>query len=181
MRLTKSDRDAFVSAVMDDVPSVDYRGQAHALVREDAVNQLPKKVKEVYEDDSLKKYLDRVSVYLNDQFHSAYVVGPEYKMSSAVAAKIKELAEKHKEQDKRRRVLKDSLKSAILACNTLKQAKERMPEFEKYLPADRDSTGTSNLPAISNLVTDLMLAGWRGGKETPKAMPKRVRKKKEAT
>lgn len=28
------------------------------------------------------------------------------------------------------------------------------------LPADRDGGNTANLPAVANLVTDLMAAGW---------------------
>lgn len=61
--------------------------------------------------------------------------------------------------------LKAKLTAAIAACFTLKQAKERLPEFVKYLPTDRDSTGTSNLPAVANLVADLVQLGWPKDKE----------------
>lgn len=61
--------------------------------------------------------------------------------------------------------LNSKLTAAIGACTTLKRAKEALPEFEKYLPEDRETTGVGNLPAIANLVTDLMHLGWPKNKE----------------
>ena len=39
-------------------------------------------------------------------------------------------------------------------------------EFEKYLPKDTTSTGVSNLPAVCNLVAELVKAGWPKEKES---------------
>lgn len=88
MRLTKSDKEAFVRAVMDDVPMVDY----------------------------------------DEHRHSALLC---------------------------QRVFAET-------CSTLKTAKERLPEFEKYLPTERGTTGTINLP-VANTVADLINAGWPKG------------------
>lgn len=45
------------------------------------------------------------------------------------------------------------------ACKTLKQARERLPEFEKYPPKDVEKSPTM-LPALANLVADLTKVGW---------------------
>jgi len=42
----------------------------------------------------------------------------------------------------------------------LKQAQERLPELVKYLPADREKTRVTNLPAVINPVAELTAAGW---------------------
>jgi hypothetical protein len=68
--------------------------------------------------------------------------------------------------------LETKLYATIRAFNTVKQARDAMPEFAKYLPEDADPK-CKTLPAITDLVTDLMKAGWPdGGKKNDKAKAK---------
>lgn len=164
MNLNKYDREAFVRAVMDDVPSTDYVTQMRDLGTKTAVASLPPEVQVVLEKHP--DYLERGSVGMPGR-NSLYMVRPSYRILQdgypEVWAELVELESKNREQAARREALEAKLKAIIEGCRTLKQAKERLPEFEKYLPAERGVTGTTNLP-VANLVAELNAAGWPKGK-----------------
>lgn len=50
------------------------------------------------------------------------------------------------------------LNAVVNGCTTLKQLRTRLPEFVQYMP--EEETATRNLPAIANLVADLVHLGW---------------------
>ena len=56
--------------------------------------------------------------------------------------------------------LHKQLTAVIAACSTLKQAKETLPEFIKYLPEEPGNVVDRTLPVVGNLVVDLQKAGW---------------------
>ena len=56
--------------------------------------------------------------------------------------------------------LRSEVKALIAACHTLKQARERLPEFAKYLPAERSPAPKQNPLMVANTVADLTKAGW---------------------
>lgn len=56
--------------------------------------------------------------------------------------------------------LRKQLTAVIAACTTLKQAKEALPEFIKYLPEEPGNPVDRTLPVVGNLVADLSKAGW---------------------
>src|SRR5574344_331705 len=62
--------------------------------------------------------------------------------------------------------LRKQLTAVIDSCSTLKQAKEALPEFIKYLPEEPGKAIDRTLPVVGNLVADLMKVGW------PKKDPK---------
>lgn len=161
MKLTMSDRSAFVRAVMDDVPSEDYAAQARKLVQDYFVSILPPAVRAVYDDKELRHYLNGHEKYGFGVANGYYIgAAAEVRLPDELQAKLSDLGAIDSDQYQKRIALIAKLEAAIKACVTLKQAKERLPEFEKYLPADRGETGVKNLPAISNLVVDLTNAGW---------------------
>ena len=51
------------------------------------------------------------------------------------------------------RLTKSDKEAFVRAC---------LPEFEKYLPAERDVTGTVNLP-VANVLAELTNLGWPKG------------------
>lgn len=167
MRLTNMDRDAFITAVMDDVPKIDYQTQAEKIAREGLDKSLPEDLLAV-----VKKYpqhFDTSTVRLPSPLNNIAVRGP-YNYSSLeklpkVEAELDKLAAKYQLQKEARRDLRTKIHGAIYGCTTLKAAQERLPEFVKYLPKDRDGTLTPNLPAVVNLVADLTKAGWPKGKK----------------
>ena len=161
MKLTKTDKDAFVVAVMNDVPSVDYTSQARVLVTADAASKLPKNVRAIWDNNETRGFI-RCDIYFraagfNTSFSIPYV---DYAPSVAMAKKLQGLADKNQAQRKQRDDLRDKVNAVISGCTTLKQALDRLPEFAKYLPTERGTTGVSGLPAIANVVADLSKAGW---------------------
>lgn len=167
MKLSASDRDAFVTAVMGDVPRIDYEGQAKDMVRAECVAKLPPKVRALWDDKELRGFVRCDSYQHVYGFTGSVAVPPVgYTMTAATTKKVKALADKHAAQRKQRDALRDKVKAVIQGCTTLKQARERLPEFAKYLPAERGSTGATDLPAVANVVADLTKAGWPKGKET---------------
>lgn len=171
MRLTSSDRDAFVAAAMDDVPKIDYSEQAKRLILAHMKTTVPTDLLAMIE-----KYPDRfvahkvcMPLHLEDFYTKLthkYVSWGDAVADDAMRKRIGEIDELSRAQTNTHRQLEAKLRAVISECTTLKQAKERMPEFEKYLPEDRDGKVCRQMPVIANLVEDLMAAGW------PKDKPK---------
>lgn len=167
MRLTKSDKDAFVLAVVQDIPKIDYQEQVRALVYEDSIAQLPAKVQPIARDKTLSHYLE-TSSWWRDGFGSIRVyrpLGGSFSLSKEAQAKVDKLTELHNEQKKRIDEARSKLRGAIEPCTTLKIALERLPEFESYLPKQQEKT--IYLPSIANLCADLSKLGWPKDKAAP--------------
>ena len=167
MRLTKTDKRAFVRAVMNDVPKTDYESLAQKAFEKWFVTELPPKLAAVYADAQLKNALDKTWVYgfSRDYCLDRYQLCGNYIVAESIPQALHDelikLADLHKAQQQSRNSLEEKLESAINSCSTLKVARKRLPEFEKYLPAERDGiSNTANLPVIANLVADLVTAGW---------------------
>ena len=155
MKLTNNLRDAFVRAAMADVPKVDYTEKAR-----DLVNKLNKEYQ-------IKAKIDQVDItrltssYISVTNQTFYVRGLTDGEYSEVKThpEVKKLNELHEAQRKVHRELELKLTGAIAGCTTRKQAVDALPEFEKYLPEDTVAAMRS-LPAIANVVTDFVKAGW---------------------
>jgi hypothetical protein len=167
MRLTKFDREAFVRAVMADVPTVDYDEQAKQLMQQAAYDAMPAKVKAVYDDKDARKYLKcEYYSFFPGCLANAYIYrSTNWQHPDATDKALRELEVQKVAQEIALNELKAKLTGIINSCNTLKKAKELLPEFEKYLPEERDTVVTNNLPAVTGLVTDLMKLGWPKGKQ----------------
>lgn len=168
MKLTKTDKEAFVRAVMADVPAVDYNEVCRALCMAWAISNMPGEVRTAYErfpdyfenrhlgtPYSLSDVWVPMSTGL-DKSERAYV---------ELMLELEKLAVNAKRQQAKICDLRDKLKTSIACCNTLKQAQERLPELVSYLPADRENTGIKNLPAVINPIAELTAAGWPKGKK----------------
>jgi hypothetical protein len=163
MKLTRADKDAFTSAVVQDIPKIDYEEQYRKLVYEDAISQLPEKIQAIAKDVSLNRFLATRIVWGRGSLGTISVFAAresgEYKPSSTeVASKINALVRASREQEDRLVETQRKVRGAIEPCTTLKMALERLPEFAKYLPEPRAKS--VNLPAIANLVADLSTLGW---------------------
>ena len=160
MRLTNTIRDAFVRAAMNDVPAIKYEDEAHKLVRDDAIAQLPPKVQAIAKDKALVGYIRTSHHWFGrNSFCSVSVVGPEYKMTEKVAKRVAELVEMHQAQVEVFDGLRSKLNGAAYAVTTRKALAELLPEFEKYLPVD-EVTANRSLPVVANIVADFAKAGW---------------------
>lgn len=165
MRLTKTDREAFVSAVLDDVPFVDYQEQARVAVQKWAIDHLPPKLKELHKE--FCHFFKTDSIWgLPGTLRSVYVVTADsavtlgaMKADKKFWAMVVKLSEDKKAQTLAREQLQAKIEAAIVACSTVEQAHERMPEFASYLKATAPAKDRS-VPVVANLVADLTAAGW---------------------
>ncbi len=174
MRLTNRLRDAFVEAVLRDVPSEDYTAQAAAIATEMAIKKLPQALQRaIAVDKSVLQYLKMTGVYFPSGMGSAMVpglMGDNNGLRNAIgsAPEVVKLAEAFVQQRDSTKSLEQRLRSVAYACKTRKALFEALPECEKYLPPEEERG--ANLPAVSGLVTDLLKAGWpNGGKTNGKA------------
>jgi hypothetical protein len=156
MRLTTAHRDAFVRAVMDDVPSIDYQTRAEEIVRALAVNNLPPPIQAIWKERLDLRVHIAQSTYVNLPYplHGRYMPADP----GELPAEVDECATLLTQQKVFRNDLRQKLSTMIAACSTLASAHKNLPEFAKYLPAE--VVPTKNLPAVANVVAELSKAGW---------------------
>jgi hypothetical protein len=169
MKLTKSDRQAFVRAVMQDVPMTDYVQMARDLILVASQSALP---------EVLQQHWKEVEPYLNKNYYwgptglggsyTGYGVptqswGYATHVFPKVAERLRAIEAQAKQQNIEREATKRELTDAINGCTTLKQARERFPDLVKYLPADREPTKAASLPAVRTeaVMSALTRAGWK--------------------
>lgn len=156
MRLTNTIRQAFITSVLNDVPQVDYVEKAR--------KEIMKQVAAIHKKAGI---LDAESGrltchYLHPGIATSFQVSgllQEERAAILNSATIKELVALHNEQQTRLNDLNAKISGAIQACSSRKMAVEILPEFEKYLPAD-EAAACKTLPAIANVVSDFVKAGW---------------------
>ena len=161
MKLTKYHREAFVRSVMDDVPKVDYETQAHKLILEDSIAQLPEKLQKMARDKTTSQYLNMDHHWLRE-FGSLYVFSLRqegFKLSATAQVEFDKINELQKAQNEARRHLRNKVDGVIRSCTTDVQVRKALPEFSKYLP-EAESPVDRTVPVIANLVADLMSMGW---------------------
>ena len=174
MRLTNSIRQAFVQSVLDDVPKTDYQEQLRELIKADAYKQLPAEIQRIADDNTLISYLNtsyhNVSANRDDGFDSYFSLGMQiynpygtYQENADTKTTKLELIGKHLAQEKTLNALREKLRVAIEAVNTVKQAKEVMPEFAKYLPAEVEKSNGLPAPIFKTLLSDLKNVGFPKG------------------
>ena len=168
MRLNKYHKDAFVEAVLQDLPATDYDEIARKLVRDAMIERAPAKVRGVYDDKDIRHWLRNEWVGMPGSLQNFYCIADSNlgEVSDAIKDQLIEISKAKREQIEKRNAFKSKLEAAIGSCQTRKQALGLLPEFEKYLPKDTTSTGASNLPAVCNLVAELVQAGWPKEKES---------------
>lgn len=160
MKLTKFDRQAFVRAVMADIPKEDFLDQMRKVVMDDSIEQLPAQLRQFALDPKTAPYLKTGTYWSKKSFTYFGDNQHHWTPSPKAQKKIDALREKHDAQELRLDEVRSKVSASIEACTTLKMAKERLPEFEKYLPQDRGPQKSAYLPAVANLVADLTKLGW---------------------
>lgn len=163
MKLTNYIRDAFIERAMDDVSYVDYEQQIKDAVLKAFVDGLPPAAQRLWDDPTTRSYLN-IEHYYPGNGRGAQAVPampPERRgvdLPEATAGQVRELVALAEAQDEKRDSLRAKLRAVVYGCTTRKQLAEALPEFEKYLPSEHDKP--ANLPALANVATDFMQAGW---------------------
>lgn len=166
MKLTNLMRDSFIRAAMDDVPKIDYSEQISKLILEDAVSQLPPKIRAIYNDKQFGHYIHRDRVYVGGAGRHLPKGADNFKAKPETLTKVTELEAKTNAQSTHMSELRSKIRGCAYACNTRKALLDLLPEFEKYLPAD-EAAACRTLPVVANVVSDFVKAGWPAGKPVP--------------
>jgi uncharacterized protein (DUF2267 family) len=151
MKLTQYDREAFVRAVMNDVPHI-TKEEVLPKLQAELLKAMSPEARKLFRKSPEALAWESSYHLTTDRSYVRFVVGDVENVSATIEPYAKAV-EAHAS-------IKERLQATIKGCSTLKQAKERLPEFEKYLPAESGTTGVTSLPAISNLVADLSKIGW---------------------
>lgn len=157
MRLNETIKTAFIRAVMDDVPQKDYAEEVRILVQKAALKALPPAIKKLYEDDATRDYVNTKDIYTALGYVRVYAK-KDFTLSETIKTKLDDIKENNRLQSEKRSGLKKRLESVVAGCRTKKQLVDTLPEFEKYLPPADEKT--ANLPAVANVVSDFVSAGW---------------------
>lgn len=166
MRLNKYDKEAFVKAVIDDIPSIDYNEQVRSKMKAFGLSTLPADLLPMAK--KCPGYFGTTCLYTPDGCPNVNVIcnvnlfgySNEWKSKHPeMWAELVKIGKLNRQQNEARNAMRAKISAIIDGCGTLKTAKERLPGFEKYLPVDRESHGTTNLP-VANIVADLTNLGW---------------------
>lgn len=165
MKLTQTIRDAFVKAVMADVPSVDYDELARKIAQENICAQMAPKVLALYNDPKLRDFLAHSFWHgspgaLNGlclYAHNQLVV------TETCMIELQRLADLKTRQNGERANLRAPISAAAKAATTAKRLAEMLPELARYLPTE-NSAPSRALPIVTNAVSNLKAAGWPAGK-----------------
>ncbi len=164
MKLTNYMRDAFVSAAMNDVPSVDYEQQARDLVEKALDATFAKIVPGVTRATlGAQGWMSRCGVKTPGVLGNIFTYAPGFRCieedDAKTWAKLTELADKQRAQSEQHTDLRNKLHAVAYSVTTRKALVAALPEFEKYLPAD-EAKAVRSLPVVANVVTDFVKAGW---------------------
>lgn len=154
-------RDAFIRAVMDDVPKIDYKEKIREKVQAYFADKLPPAVRAIWNDLETRCYVKLGSAYVNfttiyaPSHDSSLVITPD------LAAELNDLIADNGRQDETLSALRAGLKSVVYGCRTYKALYEALPEFEKYFP--KEQAKVEYPIVVANVVTEFMRAGWPKG------------------
>jgi hypothetical protein len=149
MRIDRYQKQAIVSAIFQDVPKPD-NNLIKRQAQEALVAAMSPLARELYVTSPRALASECWSTIFDRQQHRL-IVGD---------ADSEEVLKPWSSAKNAYDAAKRSLTSAIESCTSLKQLHDRLPEFAAYFPT-KDAPAV-NLPAIANLVTDLMKLGWKG-------------------
>lgn len=181
MRLTTDMKKAFVKRVMLDTPN---RGaELDQRIRDEvvkaAVETLPKEVAAIWNNETIRGYI--CNYYANIPAPGA-VPNIGVTVPGGSYAGI----EKLRSQDWFKALIRDyaegwltwmeidtKLSATIANVTTLKALKALLPELDKYMPVETETS--KNPPAVANLISDMVKAGWPKDGKPPVTATEKVK------
>ena len=150
MKLNKLDKACIINKILQDVP-VPTHANTKAALQERAIKLMSPKFRKLAKTEE-SKFLLHTSIQAWNMHldHSVNICIADAKLEDVIAPFVAE----HKEYTD----LKAKLHAAFAGVNTRKQAVDKFPEFVPYLPPE--SGTTQNLPAVANVIADLLKFGW---------------------
>lgn len=158
MKLTKTIQDAFVRAVMADVPKIDYREKIRSVALKLAADRLPPKVRALWKDSELRGFVKTSQFYIHEAYYS---LPGDYsnELKNEIAAATIDLDAAEDAQNVAAADLKGKIQAVARSVTTRKALADLLPEFAKYLPPD-EAAALRTVPVVQNVVADFVKAGW---------------------
>jgi hypothetical protein len=157
MKLTKYDKQAIVKAIMADVPKPD-KNKRRADLQTAIVKAMSPAVRKVFRESPGALRSEHVGDLIsNGTWDSRIIV-----VGDVAADVLEAILKPYKDEDDAIYAAHNKLRGAVDSCNTRKALMDRLPEFEKYFPAE-GAPISKNLPALANVVADLSKLGWPKG------------------
>jgi hypothetical protein len=155
MKIDKYVRLSIVRAIMADVPKPD-KVKRRADLQAAIVKAMSPAVRKVFKESpgALKTSYFGDLIYDNVSWSSRELV-----IGDVSEQTLNELAKPYRDEDEAISAAQNKLQGAIEGCTTRKALMTRLPEFEKYFPAETAPLSKS-VPALANVVADLSKLGW---------------------
>lgn len=158
-KLTQDIRNRIRSAVLTDIPTIDYMEQMRQRVIQIGRDLMPTNVRLVYDNPETRDFVR------SEKGHfccvSFYVPGArsydDAKAALSGDARFAELHSLHDAQRNNRISIARDLEIQLTTVSTDKQFRERFPELANYLP--EASSPVANLPATTAFIDTLRAAG----------------------
>jgi hypothetical protein len=189
MNLDKGYKARIVSAIMSDIPVIDYSSQANALLQAKAIEKMPDEVRAIYDNPDLRCWLQGRFVYFEGQLQDGSIfwrrissapgfgghtmcaykahnnIGElDCELVAEVKVQMDELARAAEAQWKARRSMEEKLFTMLAGIRTLRQAKTLLePELHKYLPEEPPKgpkPSQGSTALVPYVVANLREMGW---------------------
>lgn len=155
MKLTQYHKQAIVAAIMSDLPALDKVARTKRAQKLVAARMSPD-AKRLYN----KAPTALAGVYLDQTRFGIQTGGHYLKAGNLTQEQVEEILAPLKAEAAAYNQLKDRVTNAVNGCSTRKSFIDQYPEFRKYAPSEASGI-TPNLPAVANLIADLVTAGWK--------------------
>lgn len=146
MKLNKYTKQAIVSSILADLPKVD-ENKMFVELQAKLVKAMSRSCQNVCKKNPTALRKEYV------------VIGRSSRRLVVGDADFEAVFAPYKAAQAEREAVRRKLEAAIEACSTRKQFVDRFPEFSKYAP--KEDAPCSTLPAVANLVSDLVKLGWK--------------------
>jgi hypothetical protein len=154
MKLTKYDKMAIVKAIMADVPKPN-KTKRRAEIQVALVKVMSPAVRKVFKESPGALLTSIVGdVTYDGRWDTRSVV-----VGDVTDKVLETILKPYRDEDDAISAAHNKLRGAVDSCNTRKALMDRLPEFEKYFPAE-SAPLSKNLPALANVVADLSKIGW---------------------
>lgn len=149
MKLNNYQKEAIVRAIFQDVP-VPSSEKIKVEVQKAIIKSMTPACQRAYKACPNALLKDSESYLTYERERLTFVVGD---------ANFEEVIKPWREARNNYENARQALVGLINSCSTLKQLNEALPEFSSYFPSEM--APTKNLPAIANVVTDIVKLGWK--------------------
>ena len=176
MRLTKTIKDQIISAIMADVPEVDYDTLIQDTAVKEGLKTVPPEIMRL--KDKYPEWIKGENYFYIPNFRSLCILhSSDSKSVENTKGIIAPLIKKYNDQVYERKTMKAKLEASFASITTDTKFAELFPDFVKYMPSEVKSA-TGFAVATTEVLDGLKKLGWP--KEAAKPAEKPVKSARKA-